>query len=145
MNGDPLKVDYVKFNSEIEIIFTEKGLEKNPTKKIEEFKAPSILDPKNVLDDQEEKDLDACLQRVGTEVRFRRLLMKPFFQDKDKSNSGFISTARFRAIFDTMKIFINENEFSLICKRFKAKADNEVNYVEFDYVLRFYSGDHQPI
>ena len=77
--GDSTKVDYVKFNSEIEIIFTEKGLEKNPTKKLEEFKAPSILDPKNVLDDDEEKVLHDCLTRVGTDVKFRRLLIKPFF------------------------------------------------------------------
>lgn len=34
-------------------------------------------------------------------------------------------------------------EFDLICKRFQAKAANEINYVEFDYVLRHYSGDHE--
>lgn len=126
-------------------IFTEKGLEKDPTKKLEEFKAPSILDPKNVLANDEEQLLDACLQRVGTDVRYRRLLIKPFFQDKDKSNSGFIQSSRFRAIFDTMKLFVTDEEFRIICKRFQARASNEVNYVEFDHVLRFYSGDHQPI
>jgi Ca2+-binding EF-hand superfamily protein len=98
-----------------------------------------------VLDDDEEKVLDNCLSRVGTDVKYRRLLIKPFFQDKDKSNSGFIQNSRFRAIFDTMKLTVTDDEFKIICRRFQARAANEVNYVEFDYVLRFYSGDHQPI
>ena len=67
--SDPTKVDYVRFNEDIEKIFTEKDLEKDLTKKIEEFKAPSILDPKDVLNNEEEQRLDACLQRIGWEVK----------------------------------------------------------------------------
>ena len=106
-----------------------------------EFKAPSILDPKNVLSSNEEQALDSCLQRLGTHVRHHRLLIKPFFQDKDKSSSGFINMTRFRSIFDNMKLLASEQEFALINKRFQAKAANEINYVEFDFVLRHYSGD----
>jgi len=43
-----------------------------------------------------------------------------------------------------MKLQLSDYEFSLINKRFQAKAANEINYVEFDYVLRVYSGDHEP-
>lgn len=141
---DPTKVNYVQFNEDIEKIFTEKGLERDPLRRLEEFKAPSILDPKNILEDDEERVVHEALVRIGTDVRFRRLLLKPFFQDKDRSNSGFIAVSRFRSIFNTMKLNCNDEEFRLICKRFQAKADNEVNYVEFDHVLRFYSGDHLP-
>lgn len=52
--SDPTKVDYVQFNEDMEKIFTEKDLEKDPTKRLEEFKAPSILDPKDVLNNEEE-------------------------------------------------------------------------------------------
>ena len=52
--SDTTKVDYVRFNEDIEKIFTEKDLEKDPVKKIAEFKAPSILDPKDVLNSEEE-------------------------------------------------------------------------------------------
>ena len=55
MPSDPTKVDYVQFNEDIEKIFTEKDLEKDPLKKVTGFKAPSILDPKDVLTDEEEK------------------------------------------------------------------------------------------
>lgn len=59
--GDATKINYVQFNEEIERIFTEKDLEKDPIKKLSEFKAPSILDPKDVLNNDEEVLLDACL------------------------------------------------------------------------------------
>ena len=59
--SDSTKVNYVQFNEDIERIFTEKLLEKDPLKEVMEFKAPSILDPKDVLNPQEEQVLDACL------------------------------------------------------------------------------------
>jgi len=52
--GDATLVNYVSFNNAIEDIFTEKDLEKNPTKKLTGFNAPSILDPKDVLNQAEE-------------------------------------------------------------------------------------------
>jgi len=137
-------VNYVTFTDDIDKIFTEKDLEKNPTKRIANWNAPSILDPKDVLNTEEEQALHAALTRLGTDVRHRRLLIKPFFQDKDRSKSGFIAMSRFRSIFDNFKMQASDYEYSLINKRFQAGAANEINYVEFDHVLRHYSGDHQP-
>jgi hypothetical protein len=134
-------VTYVPFCEEIGNIFTEKDLEKIPTKRLTSFVAPSILDPSDVLNGQEEECLDALLHRFGEQVRLRRLLIKPFFQDKDKSRSGFISMTRFRQIMDNFKLHASEQEFKLVNKRFQAKAANEINYTEFDHVLRQYSGD----
>jgi hypothetical protein len=58
-------VNYTCFNGEIEDIFTEKDLEKNPTKRLTGFNAPSILDPLDVLNDEEEQCLHACLTRLA--------------------------------------------------------------------------------
>lgn len=82
------------------------------------------------------------LRRLGTDVKHRRLLIKPYFQDKDKSRSGFIAFTRFRSIFDNFKMQVSQQELDIIQRRFQAKAANEINYVEFDHVLRHYSGDH---
>ena len=141
--NDPLKIRYFDFNEDIERIFTLKDLEKNPGTTLDKFKAPSILDPKNVLTNEEEEELNGCMNRIGTDVRHRRLLIKPFFQDKDKSNSGFVSNTRFRSIFDNQKLWITDREYYLINKRFQAQAANEINYVEFDHVMRLYSGDRE--
>lgn len=115
---DPLKVRYFDFNEEIEKIFTQKDLEKDPNKTLSSYKAPSILDPKNLLNETEEAELHVCMTRIGTDVRHRRLLIKPFFQDKDKSNSGFVTNTRFRSIFDGQKLWITDREYYLINKRF---------------------------
>lgn len=97
---DPIKIRYFDFNQDIENIFTLKDLEKNPQTTLSVFKAPSILDPKDLLSKEESEELDTCMKRIGTDVKHRRLLIKPFFQDKDKSNSGFVTNTRFRSIFD---------------------------------------------
>lgn len=135
---DSAKIRYFEFNEDIESIFTQKDLEKNPTKTVSEYVAPSIFDPKNLLEESEERELIACLNRVGLEVKNRRLLIKPFFQDKDKSKSGFITNTRFRSIFDNMKLYITDREYALINKRFQAGAHNEINYVEFDHFMKKY-------
>lgn len=118
MPTDTNLINYKEFDNTIERVFEEKNLEKAPTRKWEEFKAPSILDPQDVLNDTEEKQLDACLSRLGVEVKNKRLVIKPFFQDKDKSNTGFVANTRFRSIFDFLKLYVTEAEFEIINKRF---------------------------
>jgi hypothetical protein len=116
--SDANLVNYVNFNNEVEDIFTEKDLEKNPTKTLKSFNAPSILDPQDVLNSEEEAILHETMIRLAKEVRLRRLLIKPFFQDKDSQRSGFLSMSRFKQIFDNFKLACSENEFQLINKRF---------------------------
>lgn len=77
-------------------------------------------------------------------MKNRRLLIKPYFQDKDRNRSGFIAFTRFKSIFDNFRMQVSDQEYGIILKRFMAKAANEINYVEFDHVLRHYSGDHHP-
>ena len=141
---DPKLINYVDFCKQNDLIFTDVNLEKEPTKQLNKFVAPSILDPKDVLNDEEEQILIACLMRLGTDVKHRRLLMKPHYQDKDRNRSGFIAFTRFQSIFDNFRMQVSDAEYAIIKKRFQAKAANEINYVEFDHVLRHYSGDHEP-
>jgi hypothetical protein len=105
------KIRYFEFNEDIEKIFTEKDLEKFPTKTLSEFKVPSILDPRNQLSVAEEQELHGIMTKIGTDVKHRRLLIKPFFQDKDKSKSGFVTNTRFRSIFDNQKLWITDREY----------------------------------
>ena len=139
----PTKIRYFEFNEEIEKIFTEKDLEKNPTKTIPTFTAQPSLNSESNLTPQEDAELKDFMQRLGTDVKHRRLLIKPFFQDKDRSNSGFVTNTRFRSIFDNQKLWITDREYYLINKRFQAAAANEINYVAFDSEMRLYSGDRE--
>ena len=44
-----------------------------------------------------------------------------------------------------MRVSLTDDEFDLLCRRFMAGAANEINYVEFDHVLKRYSGDDQVV
>mmetsp|Transcript_30187 Transcript_30187/g.35360 ORF Transcript_30187/g.35360 Transcript_30187/m.35360 type:complete len:80 (+) Transcript_30187:2430-2669(+) len=79
MPNDAGLINYVTFCDELDYIFTNKTLEKNPTTLPSSFNAPSILDPKDVLNTEEEQILLAALKRLGTDVKPRRLLIKPYF------------------------------------------------------------------
>jgi len=114
LSNDNGLVNYVTFCEELDSIFTNKALEKNPTQRPDSFNAPSILDPKDVLNGEEEQVLIACLERLGVEVKHRRLLIKPHFQDKDRSRSGFIAFSRFRSIFDTFRLQVSAEEMTII-------------------------------
>lgn len=142
--SDSNLINYVDFVEEIDRIFTKKGLEKEPTTVLEEYNPINLIDPLDVLTTAEEQVLEKCLRRLGRETRNRRLLLKPFFQDKDKINCGVVANSRFRSIFDFLKLTLTDEEYEIINKRFMAKAPNEINYVEFDNVLKRYSGDDQP-
>jgi hypothetical protein len=76
---DPTKIRYFEFNEKIEEIFTAKNLEKDPTATLTNYSAPSILDAKTQLTSDEEEELMASMIRIGTDVKHRRLLIKPFF------------------------------------------------------------------
>ena len=111
-------INYVNMNEELDAIFTNKALEKNPTNRPDSFNAPSILDPKDVLNDAEEQILIGTLTRLATDVKNRRLLIKPYFQDKDRNRSGFIAFTRFKSIFDNFRMQVTDEEYGIILKRF---------------------------
>ena len=79
MPSDKNLINYVDFCEDTNYIFTDKNLEKDPTKTLQSFNAPSILDPKDVLNSAEERVLSAVLHRLGVDVKHRRLLIKPHF------------------------------------------------------------------
>lgn len=70
------------------------------------------------------------MRRLGEVVRKHRLLLKPFFQDKDISKIGRVSFLRMRSILDNTKIPLSDHQYDLLCKNF-AYDNNEFNYVDF--------------
>jgi len=63
-------------------------------------------------------------------------MLKPFFQDKDSNRSGIVTISRFRSILNTLKLTFNDECSSIINKRFIVVAPNEVNYLEFDKLIK---------
>ncbi|CAD8118738.1 unnamed protein product [Paramecium primaurelia] len=103
---------------------------------------PTFLDPRDALTSEEEEALHTIMLRLGEVVKKHRILLKPHFQDKDKTKSGKITFTRFRSIMDFHKLPLTDDQFRVICKRF-AYQGIEFNYVEFDEILKKYENFYQ--
>ena len=55
--------------------------------------------------------VDSLLLRLGEVIRKHRILLKPFFQDKDVAKIGRVSFTRMRSILDNNKIPLSDQQF----------------------------------
>jgi hypothetical protein len=58
------------------------------------------------------------MKRLGEVVRKHKLLIKPFFQDKDIAKIGRVSFTRMRSILDNNKLPLTDQQYELLCKNF---------------------------
>jgi len=123
-NEYPYQINYVAFIDEISLVFTTTGLEKDPLIKPQQYKPPSYLDPKEILTPHEEAQLNDYMIHFGANVFKHRVLIKPFFQDKDKTKSGKISFTRFRSVLDVLKLPLSDRFYELLCKRFSHEGSH---------------------
>ena len=79
------------------------------------------------------------MKRLGEVTRKHRILLKPFFQDKDIAKIGRVSYTRMRSILDNNKIPLTDAQFSTLCKNFSYDGI-EFNYLDFIESLKQYEG-----
>jgi hypothetical protein len=77
------------------------------------------------------------MTRLGEVTRKHRILLKPFFQDKDIAKIGRVSFTRMRSILDNNKIPLTDQQFTLLSNNY-AYDGIEFNYVDFIEALRYY-------
>lgn len=80
------------------------------------------------------------MRRLGQVVRKHKLLIKPFFQDKDIAKIGRVSFTRMRSILDNNKLPLNDHQYDLLCRNFDFEG-KEFNYVDFIESLKKYEQD----
>lgn len=133
---DQTRVNYDRFLADIDIVFTKYELEKDPLDK------PPVYDYSRTgfYSQSDNAAFEQLMVRLGEVVFKRRLLLKPFFQDKDKTKSGKISFTRMRSILDYNKIPLSDEQYGLLCRRFSFEKV-EFNYVEFIELLKQYEKD----
>ncbi|CAK8698532.1 unnamed protein product [Clavelina lepadiformis] len=132
---DPKKVDCVlwtNFMTDIESVFTQPNLEKDPTKVVlpqETFVLPK--EGANVgwltTSSDEQAVFDEVMARMRSRALQRRLLAKPVFQDFDKHNNGHVTKSQFRQCLAYLDLNADELETNTMEKKF---TDN----VGFDYI-----------
>ena len=131
-DSDCTMVNYKKFLADVDIVFNLPTEEKDPLTKPPAFNYSSIGQFK-----REEESLDSLMRRLGEVTRKHKLLIKPFFQDKDIAKIGRVSFTRMRSILDNNKLPLNDYQYELLCRNFSYEG-KEFNYVDFIEALKEY-------
>jgi Ca2+-binding EF-hand superfamily protein len=80
-------------------------------------------------------DLDECLSRIKDFTNIRRLHMKPYFHDYDKSRRFRVTASQFSSVMDMMKVPLTQKDRTLLTDKFTIvegrKKTNFVNYKAF--------------
>lgn len=124
-------INYMKFIADIDIVFNLPSEEKDPIVK------PPVFDYSVTHFKREEECIDGLMRRLGEVTRKHKLLIKPFFQDKDIAKIGRVSFTRMRSILDNNKLPLTDFQYKLLCENF-AYEGKEFNYVDFIEELKQY-------
>eukprot|EP00760_Papus_ankaliazontas_P020676 PhM_4_TR18485/c0_g1_i1/m.65504 len=133
------KVPYGRFVDDMDSVFTEKHLEKNPTKTIAADNGMfSTRAEVNQLSPEDSRQLENVINRIRTQVRTRRVFLKPFFQDFDRAITGVYQTQactreRFERVLALNGMQLNAHEYSLLERRYEVmKAGNSTQRINYN-------------
>jgi Ca2+-binding EF-hand superfamily protein len=90
-------VDYATFCDQVNEVYAVKGLESSPTKQVKLALAGTnrhIIG--HLLKPKDEPLLNEVLRKLRKDILDRGIIIKLFFRDFDKSNTGFVSESRFK-------------------------------------------------
>ena len=96
-------VNYLKLCQELESVFTNAGLEKDPLSTVEQFKPPVEWE-KNDLSDQEEAIFNMAMQRLTEHIRKTRIQLHPLFEDYDKVHNATVSRSQFHRVLSELEM-----------------------------------------
>lgn len=130
----PDLVMWREFCDEVDKVFTENKLEKNPMKELmnsqdfaksfkQSFKAYN--DPNNFSITVEE-----LLEKIRFIVLSRRIMIRPMFQDFDPYNHGKINQVNFFQCLDKITQ-LSTQEHKLLADKYMDKSNGEITYVQF--------------
>lgn len=136
MYTNPQKEDqalWTKFLWDIETVFTQPNLEKDPKVQVppqEIFRVPKpgTMDWGYASDDHRSL-FDATMDRLRQRSDQRRVLAKPVFQDFDKHNNGHVTKSQFRQCLTMLELHCTEPE--MIALEAKYCNDTGFNYLAF--------------
>lgn len=90
----------------------------------------------NRLSNSEERRLSVLLTKIASVVNFRRLILRPFFQDYEliAKNNGVITITHFARILAFLNILLSVDDFNLLIKKYLV-ASYAINYIAFLHAI----------
>jgi len=128
-------VQYKQFIDNMDLVFTEKAIDKDPLFHVKQIDRETTLPARRVyqaLDPKEEQQLTAVIRSFRREIQNKRVLMKPHFQDFDRTKNGYISKNQFSRILHQFNLFPERSALDLVIRKYVDNGnENEVNYYQF--------------
>ena len=117
-------IDYSSFCSNIDHVFTDAA---DSYAIIENSKSSSAFA------DQEKDTILAILDAIRNEIKFKRVLIKPQFQDYDRTKNCHVTTEQFRRVLKELRLIPpSEDLFQLLVRKYLDMSNiREVNYFKF--------------
>jgi len=128
-------MDWFSFCKTIDRVFTTRGIEKDPL-----FEVPQIVSDTTIparrhflkLNEDHRDKLMHILNLVNKEIQTRRVLIKPHFQDFDRTRNGYVTRSQFLRVLSTFDIYPKDEYLDILLRCYTDNGNlNEVNYFEF--------------
>ncbi|KAL9647370.1 hypothetical protein ABK040_011734 [Willaertia magna] len=125
-------IKYRDFCDTIDKVFTEKQMEKTPSKELiskHDFlqTTKTIKGPKVKY---EKEEVDKLLQRMQSQVLTHRIILKNNFQDFDYYNRGKINKTHFIQCLDKLFSFLTHKDYELLIDSYYEESSGYVNYLQ---------------
>jgi len=127
-SGQPF-VQYSRFVDDLDSVFTQKGLERDPVADVETFTRTAaavgspnddVLDPQQRLTTAEEGQLREVVTRVDAYVkRVQQDIVTPF-TDFDRARRGIVTSEQFKRALKKCLDFLTEADVAILVKAFQA-------------------------
>ncbi|XP_055847317.1 uncharacterized protein LOC129913017 [Episyrphus balteatus] len=136
--SDPIDMNRVKwkiFTDEIDRVFTEKNLDKQPRLTVEsplEYTKTLPKPGQANWQDQGDSVRDLCeetIRRIQNKINTRRIYLHPFFKNYDRLNKGYCRPNQALQALLSNTILVSEQEFAALEKRYS--NDMGFNYMRF--------------
>ena len=117
-------IDYSSFCGNIDHVFSDVA---DPYAIIENSKSSSVFK------DEEKDTILAILDAIRNEIKFKRVLIKPQFQDYDRTKNCHVTTEQFRRVLKELRLIPpSEDLFQLLVRKYLDMSNiREVNYFKF--------------
>jgi len=122
---DGLSFRYQDFCDDIDSVFTTKGLEKKPDAVPT---ATVALAPAVDLGEEDEATVSALLASLGDLVQTRGIVVKSFFRDYDRSNSGAVTRAQFEREIKRCFPALADSDVAILALKYAANGGKDVRY-----------------
>jgi len=124
---------WLSFFSDIDKVFTQRGLEKTPTAVLPAAETYHMPKPGttqwDAVQTDKQKQFEEVMENMRLKTNQRRILAKPCFQDFDRHNIGYVTRSQLHQCLTYLSLSGSCEDVDLLCQKFC--DDTGFNYLKF--------------